>query len=36
MKKKICILDYGIGNLLSIERSIEKLGYEVKISNDKI
>lgn len=35
MKKNICIIDYGIGNLLSIERSIEKLGYEVKISNNK-
>ena len=35
MKKKICIIDYGVGNLLSIERSIEKLGYEVKISNNK-
>ena len=35
MKKNICIIDYGIGNLLSIERSIEKLGYEAKISNNK-
>ena len=35
MKKNICIIDYGVGNLLSIERSIQKLGYTVKVSNDK-
>ena len=34
MKKKICILDYGTGNLLSIERAIEKLGQKVTVSND--
>ena len=33
MKKQICIIDYGIGNLLSIERAIEKLGQKVVISN---
>ena len=35
MNKKICIIDYGIGNLLSIERAIEKLGYQAAITNDK-
>ena len=35
MNKKICIIDYGIGNLLSIERAIEKLGYQATITNDK-
>ena len=34
MEKKICILDYGTGNLLSIERAIEKLGQKVTVSND--
>ena len=35
MKKNICIIDYGVGNLLSIERSIQKLGYTAKVSNNK-
>jgi len=35
VNKKICIIDYGIGNLLSIERAIEKLGYQATITNDK-
>jgi glutamine amidotransferase len=35
MKKNICIVDYGVGNLLSIERSIQKLGYTSKVSNDR-
>ncbi len=35
MNKKICIIDYGIGNLLSIERAIEKLGYQAIVTHDK-
>lgn len=31
----ILILDYGIGNLLSIERAINKFDYNTKISNKK-
>lgn len=35
MKKKICIIDYGVGNLLSIERAMEKLGHQAIITHDK-
>ena len=35
MNKKICIIDYGIGNLLSVERAIEKLGYQAIVTHDK-
>jgi len=27
MKKKICILDYGLGNIRSLYNSLKKLGY---------
>ncbi len=30
-KKKIAIIDYGMGNLRSVENACKKLGYEVKI-----
>ena len=34
MNKQICIVDYGIGNLLSIQRAIEKLGFQAVVTND--
>ena len=33
--KKICILDYGMGNIRSLENSIKKIGYEVVFFSDK-
>tara|TARA_Y100000590_G_scaffold278374_1_gene312466 strand:+ start:2569 stop:3201 length:633 start_codon:yes stop_codon:yes gene_type:complete len=33
--KKIIIIDYKCGNILSIKRAIQHLGYETEISNDK-
>lgn len=35
MKKKITIIDYGIGNILSIKRALEKLGEIVVLSKNK-
>jgi len=35
MKKKICILDYGSGNVTSVYNALKKLGFFVKISNKK-
>ena len=35
MNKQICIIDYGIGNLLSIKRAIDKLGYQGIVTNKK-
>ena len=32
-KKKICILNLGVGNFVSIKGRIEKLEYKVKISD---
>ena len=32
--KKITIIDYGCGNLLSIKRAIEKIGYSSLVSRD--
>ena len=29
MKKKIAIIDYGIGNILSVQRALETLGATV-------
>lgn len=34
MNKKITIIDYGVGNILSIKNAINFLGEEVKYSND--
>lgn len=33
--KKICILDYGMGNIRSLENSIKKIGFEVEFFSDK-
>ena len=33
-KKKITIIDYGAGNIRSIERAIDKIGYSTIITND--
>jgi glutamine amidotransferase len=34
MAKKVVILDYGFGNIRSAQKSIQKIGAEVEISND--
>ena len=31
IKKKIAIIDYGMGNLRSVENACKKLGFKVKI-----
>jgi glutamine amidotransferase len=31
---RICILDYGMGNLRSVEKALEHVGVEAKIAND--
>ena len=33
--KKITIIDYGCGNILSISRALEKIGYSSLFSKDK-
>ena len=33
--KKITIIDYGCGNLLSIKRGLEKIGFNSEISDDE-
>lgn len=33
MPKKVCILDYGSGNVMSVYNMIKYLGFDVKISN---
>ena len=33
MAKKVCILDYGSGNVMSVYNMIKFLGYDVKVSN---
>lgn len=33
--KKICILDYGMGNIKSLENSIKKIGFNVSFFSDK-
>ena len=35
MKNKVIIIDYGLGNLLSLKRAIEAVGYDSKISDSK-
>lgn len=35
MKKKISIIDYGVGNILSIKNAINYLGYDVLLTKDK-
>lgn len=34
MQKTIIIIDYGMGNLRSVQKKIQKIGAEVEISND--
>ena len=33
--KKIIIIDYDCGNILSLQRAIEKIGYKSEVSRDK-
>ena len=33
--KKISIVDYGCGNLLSIKRALEKIGHESEITDER-
>jgi len=33
--KKISIIDYGCGNLLSMKRALEKIGFQSKVTNNK-
>ena len=35
MKKKICIIDYKLGNLFSVNQALLNIGLEVEISSDK-
>ena len=35
MKNKITIVDYGVGNLLSINRAVEKCGHESIVTSDE-
>ena len=34
--KKVCIIDYGSGNVASVFNVINFLGYDCKITNDLI
>jgi imidazole glycerol-phosphate synthase subunit HisH len=34
MTTRICILDYGMGNLRSVEKALEHVGVRAKIAND--
>ena len=33
--KKITIVDYGVGNILSLSRAIREIGYETLLSKEK-
>ena len=33
-KKKVTIIDYGAGNVRSVGKAVEKLGYEAKLTDD--
>ena len=33
--KKITIIDYGCGNILSLRRGIQEVGYTSEITNDR-
>ncbi len=35
MNKKVCILDYGYGNVKSVENLVKFLNFDVKISNNE-
>lgn len=32
-RKKVCILDYGVGNITSLKNSLERMGYFVSVSD---
>ena len=32
-RKKVCILDYGVGNITSLKNSLERMGYLVSVSD---
>ncbi|MFA8450735.1 MAG: imidazole glycerol phosphate synthase subunit HisH [Bacteroidales bacterium] len=34
MSKKICIIDYGAGNLFSVQNALNKIGTNIVVSND--
>ncbi len=34
MKKKVIIIDYGMGNILSVKNAIDYLGYKHQVTND--
>ena len=36
MSKKVVIVDYGLGNLFSIEQACRYLGYSTKLSSDPV
>ncbi len=36
MKNKVCILDYGSGNVKSVYNMLVNIGADVKVSNDKL
>ena len=33
-RKRITVIDYGCGNIFSLRRILEKLGYNVLVTND--
>lgn len=33
---KIGVIDYGMGNLFSVEQALKRLNVEVIVSNDKV
>ncbi len=35
MKPQVVIIDYGMGNIFSVEKKIRKLGYPVTVSSEK-
>ena len=35
MKKKVCIIDYKLGNLFSVNQALKNIGLDVTISSDK-
>jgi len=35
MKKKIAVIDYGVGNIRSVENAISWLGYDVKLTREE-
>ena len=35
MSKTICIIDYEVGNILSVKRSVEILGFNAVVTNEE-